>query len=254
MIVKILLVEDNKDHRDSVRELLKSSGYLVIEAMDNEHALSMLASERFDLILVDMRLADKSNSEILRYLKENNISSKVIVITGAVGLEKEIKDIVCEMKDKNLKPNNPVYLTKSIEHALSAEFHTSLRLQIFTAGDFIKSTPTGDLDLIASTQVLAQIATAGDLLQDYTVIIDLRDVQSHLSTLDIYNVASELVKYGEAFQRKIAVLTQSAKGHNQASFFETAAQNRGYNVKAFTLFEDAIYWLTSVTRLPEASF
>ena len=86
MAARILLVENDKDRRDSVQELLKPSGYLVVEAADHEKALSLLASEKFDLVLLDITLPDKSGFGVLEFLEKNHIASKVMVVTGTVGL------------------------------------------------------------------------------------------------------------------------------------------------------------------------
>lgn len=103
----------------------------------------------------------------------------------------------------------------------------------------------------ASKQGLAQIAATGIDLQDYAVLIDLREVKSSLSTTDVYELASELVKYGETFQRKTAVLARADKDFDQAQFFERVAQNRGFSVRAFTAFEDAITWLSDISQPAE---
>jgi DNA-binding response OmpR family regulator len=253
MAVKILLVDENKKLGDSVRETLKSCGYHVVEATDNEHAFSMLSSDKFDLILLDITLPKKSGLRILEYLREKQLTCTVIVITGSVELENEIKSKSLGVQDYISKPYNPNYLLMSIEHALSGGSQTNIKLQIIKAGDFIKSTPTGDLDMTASTEVLRQISVAGDYLEEYTVLIDLRDVKSHLSTTDIYKLVSELVKYGDTFQRKTAVLARDDKDLKQVTFFETIAQNRGYKIRAFTVFEDAARWLSSTTQLTEKS-
>jgi hypothetical protein len=139
-------------------------------------------------------------------------------------------------------------LRDSVEHVLSDRSQTDLTLQIIKAGDFIKSTPTGDLDMKASKQGLAQIAATGTTLQDYTVLIDLRGVKSRLSTTDIFELAAELVEYGETFRGKTAVLVRAEEDIGQATFFENVAQNRGFKVRAFSVFEDAIIWLSNITQ------
>jgi DNA-binding response OmpR family regulator len=245
MAARILLVDDNKDRRESVLVILKSSGYQVIEAADFEHAFSLLVSERFDLILLDITLPDKSGFKVLEFLKENHLAGKVIVITGAVGIEYTIKSATPGARDYITKPYDPERLLKSIEHVLSDRSQTNLKLQIIKAGDFIKSTPTGDLDMEASTKGLAEIAATGTDLQDYTVLIDLRDVKSRLSTAEIHELATRLVNYGVTFRRKTAVLVRADEDIDQAMFFENVAQNRGFSVKTFTVFEDAIIWLST---------
>jgi DNA-binding response OmpR family regulator len=248
MAARILLVENDKDRRDSVQELLKPSGYLVIEAADHEKALSLLAGEKFDLVLLDITLPDKSGFGVLEFLEKNHIASKVMVVTGTVGLANVITSATPGAQEQVTKPFAPADLLKSIEHVLSERSQTNHRLQIIKAGDFIKSTPTGDLDMKASKEGLAHIAAVGADLKDYTVLIDLRDVKSRLSGADIYQLAYELAKYGETFYRKTAVLARADEDIDQAMFFEIAAQNRGFKVKTFTVFEDAIIWLSTITQ------
>jgi DNA-binding response OmpR family regulator len=251
MPVNILLVDDNKVFGDSIREILKPRGYIIVEATNAENALSMLASQRFDLILLDITLPEKSGFQVLEYLKDKNVSSSVIVVTGTVALENAIKKATMNEWDFVTKPYNPTYLLKFIDHVLTGEANTNHKLQIITAGDFIKSTPTGELDMIASKEGFVQIAAAGAHLEGYTVLIDLREISSRLSTSNIYQLASELVKYDDTFRRKTAILTNPNQDLAQAQFFETVSQNRGFNVKAFTLFEEAIIWLSESTRLTE---
>ena len=52
----ILVVEDQEDNRQILRDLLASSGFLMIEAHDGEQALAMARSQRPDLILMDIQL------------------------------------------------------------------------------------------------------------------------------------------------------------------------------------------------------
>jgi DNA-binding response OmpR family regulator len=251
MATNILLVDDDKNRRDSVRAILNSSQKFVVETADCADALSLLASSKFDLVLLDITLPDRSGFRVLKFLEENHLSCKVMVITGTLGVANVIMSATPGAREYITKPYNPVDLLKSIEHVLSDRFQTNLRLQIIKAGDFIKSTPTGDLDMETSRQGLAEIAATGTELQDYTILIDLRDIKSRLSMVDIYELAYELVQYGGTFRRKTAVLVRDDEDIPQATFFENAAHNRGFKVKAFTVFEDALIWLSTLSELPE---
>jgi DNA-binding response OmpR family regulator len=251
MAARILLVESNKDRRDSVQELLKPSGYMVVEAADHEKALSLLASEKFDLVLLDITLPDKSGLRVLEFLEKNHIATQVMVITGTVGIVNVATSAKPGVPEHTTRPYAPADLLRSIEHVLSDRSRTNLKLQIIKAGDFIKSSPTGELDMKVSKQGFAEIDAAGNELQVYTVLIDLREVTSKLSIADIYDLASGLGEYGDTFRRKTAVLARPDENLAQATFFENAAQNRGFEVKTFTVFEDAIVWLSSITQLTE---
>jgi len=251
MAAKILLVDDNGSRRDSVHTFLKSNSSLVVEVTDCSNALFLLATGKFDLILLDITLPDKNGFRVLEFIEKNEIASKVMLITGTVGVANVIQSEIPGGQESVTKPYNPDDLVKSIEHVLSDLSQSNLKIQIIKAGEFISSTPTGDLDMKASKEGLAQIAAIGADLQNYTVLIDLREVKSVLSTAEIHELASELVKYGKTFRRKTAVLARDDKDIDQATFFEDVAQNRGFSVKAFTVFEDAIIWLSTVTQLTE---
>jgi DNA-binding response OmpR family regulator len=247
----ILLVDDNGNRRDSVRTLLKSNASLVVEAADCVSAISMLESEKFDLILLDITWPDRSGFRVLEFLENNHIASKVMVITGTMGVANVIRSATPGAREYITKPFNPDDLLKSIEHVLSDRAQSNLKLHIIKAGDFIETTPSGDLDMKAGKEGFAQIAAAGTDLHNYTVLIDLRDVKSQLSTAQIHELGSELAKYGDTFRRKTAVLVRPDRDIAQAIFFEDVAQNRGFSVKTFTVFEEAILWLSTVTRITE---
>ena len=251
MASKILLIDDNKNRRDSLRLVLMTNPLFVVDATDCSSAISLLGTVSFDLILLDVTLPEKSGFRVLEYLRENHLAGKMIVITGTVELENEIKNVTPGAGDYITKPYNPRYLLMSIEHVLSDKSLTSLRLQIVKAGDFIKSTPEGSLDLKASARGLDQIAAAGSMLHNYTVLIDLRDVVSRLSMADTFDLAFSLSKYGETFHRKTAVLARPDEDLKQAKLFEEVAQKKGFDVRAFTVFEDAMYWLSNVTLVTE---
>src|SRR3954463_4387973 len=68
-MAKILLVEDNELNRDMLSRRLSRRGHQVVEATDGEAALALAASERPDLILMDMSLPVLDGWEATRRLK-----------------------------------------------------------------------------------------------------------------------------------------------------------------------------------------
>ena len=77
---KILVVEDNQDSRELVIKVLKSKGYLVMEAADGEAALQKLADERPDLILMDISLPKIDGFEVTRRVKEQESFKDIPII------------------------------------------------------------------------------------------------------------------------------------------------------------------------------
>ncbi len=79
---KVLIVDDEKLIRWSVRRQLEEWGYTALEAESGTGGLAQIRAEVPDLILLDVRLPDLSGIEVLREIKQNNLSVPVIMITG----------------------------------------------------------------------------------------------------------------------------------------------------------------------------
>lgn len=251
MAARVLLIDEDKERRAAVGLILTSGNYSVVEAAGAERTLFLLANERFDLILLNITPPDRNGFRVLEFLKENHLATKVIVLTGTAKGETTVRNAVPGAREYISRPYNSTYILNFVEHALSGQSQGNLKLQIIKGGDLIKSTASGVLDLKASVEGLVQIAAIGAELRGYNVLIDLRDANSTLSTSDIFELANNLVEYGDTFRRKTALLGRENKENDQSAFFENVAHNRGFNVKGFTEFEDAITWLSSTTPLGE---
>jgi len=119
----------------------------------------------------------------------------------------------------------------------------STNIRIIHAHDFIKVTPEGQFDFEESKKVLMEIASAVAPMMDYEIILDTRKAQIGMSIADLWNLTTELSNLRKAFSHnKIAVLCPLEQFDN-AGFFALCAQNRGFQVRAFTSCEDAIEWL-----------
>jgi hypothetical protein len=117
-------------------------------------------------------------------------------------------------------------------------------IRIIHAHDFIKATPEGQLDFEKSKKLLMEIVSASAPLVDYNIILDTRKAQTDLSAFDLWFLAAVISDLRKAFSRKTAVLCPLER-FNHAEFFARCAENIGFQVRAFTSFEDAIEWLVA---------
>ena len=117
-------------------------------------------------------------------------------------------------------------------------------IRIIHAHDFMKATPEGWLDRQQSMKLLLEIASVAPKLTNFHVILDTRKAQSGLTEIDLWFLASELSdNFRDVSQSpRMAVLCPTER-FNQAEFFALCAKNRGFNISAFTSFEDAYEWL-----------
>ena len=95
-------------------------------------------------------------------------------------------------------------------------------------------------------KLLLDIAAVAPELKNFSVILDTRKAQSGMNETDLWYLASELKNHFRdiAQSPKMAVLCPHDR-FNKAAFFALCANNRGFNISAFTDFENAYEWLIS---------
>jgi two-component system phosphate regulon response regulator PhoB len=88
---KILVVDDEEDILELVRYNLDREGYQVVCAISGEEALAAAASERVDLIILDLMLPGIDGLEVARRLKQNTATREIpIVMLTAKGEEADV--------------------------------------------------------------------------------------------------------------------------------------------------------------------
>ena len=77
---RILVIEDQADNRQILRDLLTNADFEVIEAVDGEAGLAAAAAHRPDLILMDIQLPGMDGYEVTRRLKADALLQSIPVI------------------------------------------------------------------------------------------------------------------------------------------------------------------------------
>jgi two-component system, cell cycle response regulator DivK len=80
MSQRILVIEDQEDNRQILRDLLTNANFEVIEAVDGESGLAAAAAQKPDLILMDIQLPGIDGYETTRRLKADTLLHAVPII------------------------------------------------------------------------------------------------------------------------------------------------------------------------------
>lgn len=103
----------------------------------------------------------------------------------------------------------------------------------------------GTLDRTASLRALRHLVSSTEHTERYEVLMDLRDAECDVSTLDVYELAAGMAWPQPMLptRRKVAVLVSEGEAFDHASFLELCAGNRGMRIRAFTDADAAAAWL-----------
>ena len=109
---RILIIEDNRDARDSLALLLKSGGNEVHIAENGEQGLAMMAGQSFDVVIVDIGLPDIDGYEVARRIRASGVGPMRLIALTGYGLREDRSRALASGFDNHLtKPVDLANLT-----------------------------------------------------------------------------------------------------------------------------------------------
>ena len=79
---RLFVVDDDSSVRESLKKVLEESGYEVLLAADGAEALSRLAAEPMDLLILDVNMPGRDGWDVLEDVSEDHPLLPVVMITG----------------------------------------------------------------------------------------------------------------------------------------------------------------------------
>ncbi|SHG39794.1 response regulator transcription factor [Pedobacter caeni] len=116
--MKLLVVEDEIDLLEVIRQSLEKESYLVETAGTYALALDKISAYEYDCILLDIMLPDGSGLDLLAELKQMNKSDNVIIISAKDALDDKIKGLDMGADDYLVKPFHIAELNARIKSVL----------------------------------------------------------------------------------------------------------------------------------------
>ena len=240
-MVKILIVDDEKPIRGSLREILEYEKYKIEEAPDGEEGLKMIAAGDYDLVLCDIKMPKMDGLEVLQKAFVAGFSGQFIMISAHGTIETAVEATKMGAFDFIQKPPDLNRLLVTVKNALDKkELVTEtkvLRKKVAGVSEIVGESSAiqevkDTIDRVAPTEARVLITgpngTGKELVAKWLHAKSAR-AQAPLVELNCAAIPSELIE-SELF------------GHEKGSFTSAVKQKKGRFEQANggTLFLDEI--------------
>ncbi len=116
---QVLVVDDEQNIRLTLSALLSRAGYVVTAAATGEEAVALFDRQRFDLMLVDLQMPGINGIQVVEALRQRNLDTMVIVLTGHGSLETAIEGMHQGIFDYMLKTSDPEQILERVAAGLA---------------------------------------------------------------------------------------------------------------------------------------
>jgi two-component system, NtrC family, nitrogen regulation response regulator NtrX len=117
-MARILIIDDEKSIRRTLREILEYENFKVEEAGDGLEGLTLVQKEKFDIILCDIKMPKMDGMEALDKFMDANVDAPIIMISGHGNIETAVEAVKKGAYDFIQKPLDLNRLLVTIRNAL----------------------------------------------------------------------------------------------------------------------------------------
>lgn len=117
-MARILIIDDEKSIRRTLREILEYENFKVEEAGDGLEGLTLVQKEKFDIILCDIKMPKMDGMEALDKFMDANVDAPIIMISGHGNIETAVEAVKKGAYDFIQKPLDLNRLLITIRNAL----------------------------------------------------------------------------------------------------------------------------------------
>jgi DNA-binding response OmpR family regulator len=103
----VLIIEDEEDAAELFAEMMRVSGFRVLKTSKGAPAISMMTTDKPDIVLLDIMMPEISGLDILRQMRRDpNLANIPVIMVTAKGMPADIKN--------GLEAGASTYLTKPV--------------------------------------------------------------------------------------------------------------------------------------------
>lgn len=147
---RILIIDDEKSIRRTLREILEYEAFKVDEAADGQEGLTMAQKEKYDVILTDIKMPKMDGIEVLDKLMAQNIDTPIVMISGHGNIETAVEAVKKGAFDFIAKPLDLNRLLVTIRNAMDKSV-------LVTETKVLKRKVSKTFDMIGDSKAIQQI-------------------------------------------------------------------------------------------------
>jgi DNA-binding NtrC family response regulator len=147
---KILIIDDERFIRASLREILEYEKFEVSEAKDGEEGLAKIQEEEFDLVLCDIKMPKMDGIEVLDHAKAMEKPPQFIMISAHGSIETAVEATKKGAFDFIPKPPDLNRLLLTVRNALDKK-------QLVTETKVLKKKLSKKLDMVGESPAIARV-------------------------------------------------------------------------------------------------
>lgn len=198
MLMRILVVEDEKDLNRVISKRLESEGYSVDRCFDGEEALDFIDVGEFDAIIMDIMMPRINGIEVLKQMRSRNNTTPVLLLTARDGIGDRVNGLDAGADDYLIKPFAFEELLARIRVMTRKASGNSTN--IFSAADLTMDLNShtvvrGDVNINLSAK---EFEILEYLLRNKGIVLSREKIESHVWNFDYSggtNVVDVYIRY-----------------------------------------------------------
>jgi len=117
LLAEILVIDDEVTVNNNIRKILSRKGYTVDQAFTKNEALEKIEQQAYSLVLLDLKIPDVKDLELLKDIRDRRPEAMVIIITGYASIETAVESSRMGVIDYLPKPFTPDEVRNAAERA-----------------------------------------------------------------------------------------------------------------------------------------
>ncbi|HET6225810.1 MAG TPA: sigma-54 dependent transcriptional regulator, partial [Bacteroidia bacterium] len=147
---KILVIDDEKSIRKTLREILEYEKYQVDEASDGVEGMALLQKEKYDVVLCDIKMPKMDGTELLDKITQSVSDIPVVMISGHGTIETAVEAVKKGAFDFIAKPLDLNRLLVTIRNAMD-------RSSLVKETKVLKKKVNKTFDMVGQSKAIVQI-------------------------------------------------------------------------------------------------